>query len=146
MPSFKEAFAAARKAKGAGKTFTWNGKLYTTNYKEEAPKATSPRPKAKPVTVKTPAKPLAHPVSKPPVKPLAHPVSKTPAPKAAPKAATKTGYTQVPAPKASTRAKPSKPAVKVNPGSPGVGVFKAAAAFIRGGGLSGRDARRRTTK
>lgn len=31
MASFKEAFAKARKELGAGKTFTWNGKLYSTN-------------------------------------------------------------------------------------------------------------------
>lgn len=35
MTSFNEAFKAARKAKGAGATFTWNGKKYTTDYKEE---------------------------------------------------------------------------------------------------------------
>jgi len=33
--SFKKAFVAARKAKGAGKVFTWKGKRYTTNIKEE---------------------------------------------------------------------------------------------------------------
>ncbi len=33
--SFKEAFAAARKQMGAGKTFDWNGKSYSTNYAEE---------------------------------------------------------------------------------------------------------------
>lgn len=32
--SFKQAFAAARKKLGAGKTFTWNGKTYSTNYAE----------------------------------------------------------------------------------------------------------------
>jgi hypothetical protein len=37
--SFKDAFRAARKELGAGKTFDWNGKKYTTNYaEEEAPK------------------------------------------------------------------------------------------------------------
>lgn len=41
--SFKEAFAAARKQMGAGKTFDWNGKSYSTNYAEEE--------KAKPVDV-----------------------------------------------------------------------------------------------
>ena len=34
--SFKSAFAAARKAQGAGGTFTWKGNKYTTNYAEEA--------------------------------------------------------------------------------------------------------------
>ena len=33
--SFKEAFATARKELGAGKTFDWKGKSYTTNYAEE---------------------------------------------------------------------------------------------------------------
>lgn len=37
--SFGKAFNAARKEKGKGKTFTWKGKSYTTNYKEEEKKA-----------------------------------------------------------------------------------------------------------
>lgn len=54
MASFKEAFAAARKKLGAGKTFEWNGKSYSTNLKEEVSKSASAaptksiRPKAKP--------------------------------------------------------------------------------------------------
>jgi hypothetical protein len=54
MASFKEAFAAARKKLGAGKTFEWNGKSYSTNYKEEVSKPASAaptksiRPKANP--------------------------------------------------------------------------------------------------
>ena len=49
--SFGKAFAAARREKGKGKTFTWKGKSYTTNYKEEtgtdqAP-TTSARPRAR---------------------------------------------------------------------------------------------------
>jgi len=36
--TFKKAFVAARKAKGAGKVFTWKGKRYTTNIKEEEKK------------------------------------------------------------------------------------------------------------
>lgn len=35
MASFKEAFAAARKAQGAGGTFTWKGKSYSTNLEGE---------------------------------------------------------------------------------------------------------------
>jgi len=48
--SFKKAFAAARKEKGSGKTFTWKGKRYTTNYKEEESKAPakSKRPTKRP--------------------------------------------------------------------------------------------------
>jgi hypothetical protein len=54
--SFSKAFAAARKAEGSGKTFTWKGKSYSTNYKEESgsKKSTktgltsSPRPKIRP--------------------------------------------------------------------------------------------------
>jgi len=54
--SFKKAFAAARADLGKGGTFTWKGKSYSTNLKEEpaktakkdvAPK-TSVRPRAKP--------------------------------------------------------------------------------------------------
>lgn len=42
--SFNKAFAAARKELGSGKTFTWKGKSYTTNLKEEAPKKASAAP------------------------------------------------------------------------------------------------------
>lgn len=50
MASFKEAFAAARKEKGAGKAFTWNGKSYSTNRADDAKKSASPstRPKSRP--------------------------------------------------------------------------------------------------
>jgi hypothetical protein len=44
---FGKAFAAARKEKGAGKTFMYNGKSYSTNLKEEEkaqPKATTKKP------------------------------------------------------------------------------------------------------
>ena len=44
--SFSKAFAAARKEMGAGKTFSWKGKKYTTDLKEES--ASSPKPKARP--------------------------------------------------------------------------------------------------
>ena len=36
MAGFKEAFASARKKLGAGKTFQWNGKSYSTNYARES--------------------------------------------------------------------------------------------------------------
>jgi len=43
MSSFSKAFAAARKAKGPGKTFMWNGKSYSTNTKSDARAASTPR-------------------------------------------------------------------------------------------------------
>lgn len=49
MATFKDAFAAARKKLGAGKTFNWNGKSYSTNTKEDASAKSSPRPKARPM-------------------------------------------------------------------------------------------------
>jgi len=52
MATFKEAFAKARKELGAGKTFTWNGKSYTTDYAEEAGKKAAPKPKARPEGLK----------------------------------------------------------------------------------------------
>lgn len=67
MASFKEAFAAARKA--GKKTFTWNGKPYTTKLKEEvssAPK-TSKRPMPKPAAKVVEAKASAGRVSERPV-------------------------------------------------------------------------------
>jgi hypothetical protein len=93
MPSFKEAFAKARKEKGAGKTFTWNGKSYSTNQADDkkkskpteksttllrsAPKkaatsktettpASSSRPKARPTSISK--SPVQSP--RPPKKPL----------------------------------------------------------------------------
>ena len=47
--SFKQAFAAARKAAGGdGGKFTWQGKSYTTNTAKTSAPSTSPRPAAKP--------------------------------------------------------------------------------------------------
>lgn len=39
--SFGEAFAAFRRERGAGETFPWRGKTYSTNYKEEAASGSS---------------------------------------------------------------------------------------------------------
>jgi hypothetical protein len=51
-PGFSTAFADARKKLGAGKTFTYNGKSYSTNRADDKPAkggvASSPRPKANP--------------------------------------------------------------------------------------------------
>lgn len=56
MASFAQAFREARQRLGAGKTFTWNGKSYSTNLAEEgsgsrsrAP-SSSPRPPSKPAS------------------------------------------------------------------------------------------------
>jgi hypothetical protein len=49
--SFSKAFAAARKEMGKGKTFTWKGKSYTTDLKEEA---AAKKPKSKAVTAPPP--------------------------------------------------------------------------------------------
>jgi len=60
MASFNEAFKAARKKQGAGGTFTWQGKKYSTNLAEEAsaaPKASAkpkPKPERKPKVDSTP--------------------------------------------------------------------------------------------
>lgn len=60
MTTFAQAFREARQRLGAGKTFTWNGKSYSTNLAEEgsgsrsrAP-SSSPRPPSKPAA--TPAR------------------------------------------------------------------------------------------
>ena len=37
VPSFNEAFLAARTKLGPGNTFEWNGNLYSTNYADELP-------------------------------------------------------------------------------------------------------------
>ena len=67
MASFKEAFAKARKEKGAGATFTWNGKSYSTNIKEEglgAKKPTTPKPRPT-ASASASSKPPARPAAKP---------------------------------------------------------------------------------
>lgn len=74
--SFREAFAAARKAKGPGATFTWNGKSYSTNTADDAK---SSRPKARSKTAPT--------VSK-------RPTTRT-SPKSAPSAAKRSGGRKV---------------------------------------------------
>ncbi len=53
LSSFGAAFKAARKKLGAGKTFDWNGKSYSTNFKEEGAghshsPTSSPKPKPRP--------------------------------------------------------------------------------------------------
>jgi hypothetical protein len=68
MATFKEAFKAARAEKGAGKTFTWNGKSYTTDLASD--KKAAPKPKAKPMT--SSPKPQAKPMQSSP-KPQANP-------------------------------------------------------------------------
>ena len=68
--SFKKAFAAARKAQGAGKVFTWKGKRYTTNTKEDEAKkkVTKPKPRPKSGATKKTVKPKKRPGSgEPPV-------------------------------------------------------------------------------
>ena len=57
MASFKETFKAERDKKGPGKTFTWNGKSYSTDYAEEKKSAPTTKPKAKPAPTKPKARP-----------------------------------------------------------------------------------------
>ena len=52
--SFSKAFAAARKEMGKGKTFTWKGKSYTTDLKEEA---AAKKPKKKDSVIAPPPRP-----------------------------------------------------------------------------------------
>ena len=62
--SFKKAFNAARKAQGAGKVFTWKGKRYTTDLKEEVSKkkkVTKPKPRPKSGAAKKTVKPKKRP-------------------------------------------------------------------------------------
>jgi len=64
--SFKKAFNAARKAQGAGKVFTWKGKRYTTDLKEEVSKkkkVTKPKPRPKSGAAKKTVKPKKRPGS-----------------------------------------------------------------------------------
>jgi hypothetical protein len=83
--SFGKAFAAARKEKGAGKTFTWEGKSYTTDRADDKPskgesgstdiaamakeaidRSGPTRPRARPSSDKAPTRPRSRPVDKAP--------------------------------------------------------------------------------
>lgn len=58
MSSFKDAFRAARDAQGAGGTFTWNGKTYSTDMADEKKKSgptASDKPKVRPASLTTTA-------------------------------------------------------------------------------------------
>ena len=66
MSGFAKAFTDARKKLGAGKTFTYNGKSYSTNRADDKPAkaaakpagmASSPRPMAKPMAASPMPKP-----------------------------------------------------------------------------------------
>jgi len=67
MASFKDAFRAARNAQGAGGTFTWNGKTYTTDMADEKKKSgptKSDKPKVRPYSGPTASdKPKTRPAS-----------------------------------------------------------------------------------
>ena len=89
--SFGKAFAAARREKGKGKTFTWKGKSYSTNRADDAPSSNS-RSSGEDSTVtralraieraeaeRAPAvRPRARPTAKPKVRPRARPTDKAP--------------------------------------------------------------------
>ena len=84
MASFNKAFAAARKELGAGKTFTWQGKSYSTNIAGEGK---TPKAKGFSVDMAKSAIDKAVGVQTPTAKtprPMARPVDKTPTPVAAP--------------------------------------------------------------
>lgn len=82
--SFGKAFAAARKEKGAGSTFTYKGKSYTTNYKEEQGSA---KPKGKTDIAKMagdaidrsgPTRPRSRPTGETGTRPRSRPTDKAP--------------------------------------------------------------------
>ena len=68
--SFREAFAKARKEKGAGKTFMWDGRSYSTNTADDVKKAKAAK---KTVAPKKPAPKKLKPASKKDVKPKGKP-------------------------------------------------------------------------
>jgi len=90
---FAAEFAKQRAALGAGKTFTYQGKSYSTNRADDKPGMTSsPRPKAKPAPAAPKAAPmparaagLATPAA-PKMRPTAPAVKTSPIPKARPAA------------------------------------------------------------
>lgn len=89
--SFSQAFSEARKKLGSGKTFTWNGKKYTTDTKEDLSK-TNASSKA----ISSNLKPSAKPSSKTKANPASASragmrTSTTSMPKANPAAASRVG-------------------------------------------------------
>ena len=88
--SFGRAFGAERREKGKGKTFTWKGKSYSTNYKEETSGGSSRSGEDSTVTrarraieraeaEKAPSvRPRARPTEKPKVRPRARPAATAP--------------------------------------------------------------------
>lgn len=123
MASFKEAFAAARKELGAGKTFMWKGKSYSTNYAEENKK---PAKKEFSTDMASKAIDKAQGIKSPnkgDVKPKARPIDFTPKPVAAVQKITTTTLPKAPsAPKSSTggpaRYTPQPAAPKSSTGGP----------------------------
>jgi len=132
MATFKEAFAAARKEKGAGKTFMHNGKSYSTDYAEEV-KGT--KPKAKPA----------------PTKPKARPAGLNPQSGAARSTAGKVKPAATPAMSGASRStagkvKP-KPATKpATTTDTSFAPLKRLGSFLAGGGMSGADKRKKAAE
>jgi hypothetical protein len=134
MATFKEAFAAARKEKGAGKTFTWNGKSYTTDRaddKKPAPTASS-KPKAKPAGLN----PVRNPNATSVAGKVAPKMSMMEKAKADAKAAReKSQSANKPKPKAAAPAKDTS-----------FSPLKRLGEFIAGGGMTGADKRKKAAE
>jgi hypothetical protein len=160
MATFKEAFAAARKEKGAGKTFMHNGKSYSTDYAEEAK---GKKPKAKPA----PTKPKARPANLNPqsgaaqsgtagkVKPAATPAMSGASRSTAGKVKSKTSTAQQKAAYGANRPtsmdgvsrKPvEKPKPKTTTKDTSFAPLKRLGSFLAGGGMSGADKRKKAAE
>lgn len=85
--TFKEKFKAERARQGAGKTFTWNGKLYTTDMASDK-KQTKPKAKPKAKTMQSSPVPKRSPRETPPKVDSTPPKTLT-SPKATPPVTTK---------------------------------------------------------
>jgi hypothetical protein len=125
MASFKEAFAAARKEKGAGKTFTYKGKSYSTNYAEEEKKPSGTKPKAKPAGLNPVRNPNATSVTnKVNPKPVRNPNATSVTNKVKPKPATKPATTT----------------------DTSFALLKSLQEFLAGGGMTGADQRKKAAE
>jgi len=62
--SFRKAFSEARKGKGAGKTFMWDGRSYSTNTADDIKKSKASKAKGKGVTVSSVGKNRKKPIDK----------------------------------------------------------------------------------
>lgn len=155
MATFKEAFAAARKEKGAGKTFMYNGKSYSTNYATEEKKPSGTKPKAKPAGLnpksgasRSTAGKVASPAKAEPRKTISNPNATSVTGKVAPKMSMmeKAKADAKAAREKSQSANKPKPKTAAPAKDTSFSPLKRLGEFIAGGGMTGADKRKKAAE